>query len=121
MLSLSTWQQYDITRFYTVRKHLPTLNTLNSALVRNMSFPGSVEIIIKSLDPLRAKKTFIRKKLGHTAVSAIKASSVSLQIWRKEPEKNTVYLQVLTKAVISKTDINRKMPKYYHRPNLFRK
>ena len=31
-------------------------------------------IIIKSLDPLRAKKTFIRKKLGHTAVSAIKAS-----------------------------------------------
>ena len=36
------------------------------------------EIIIKSLDPLRAKKTFIRKKLGHTAVSAIKASSVTL-------------------------------------------
>ena len=30
------------------------------------------------LDPLRAKKTFIRKKLGHTAVSAIKASSVTL-------------------------------------------
>ena len=36
------------------------------------------EIIIKSLDPLRAKKTFIRKKLGHTMVSAIKASSVTL-------------------------------------------
>ena len=35
-------------------------------------------IIIKSLDPLRAKKTFIRKKLGHTMVSAIKASSVTL-------------------------------------------
>ena len=35
-------------------------------------------IIIKSLDPLRAKKTFIRKKLGHTAVSATKASSVTL-------------------------------------------
>ena len=33
---------------------------------------------IKSLDPLRAKKTFIRKKLGHTMVSAIKASSVTL-------------------------------------------
>ena len=31
---------------------------------------NAVEIIIKSLDPLRAKKTFIRKKLGHTAVSA---------------------------------------------------
>ena len=36
------------------------------------------EIIIKSLDPLRAKKTFIRKKLGHTMVSAIKALSVTL-------------------------------------------
>ena len=36
------------------------------------------EIIIKSLDPLRAKKTFIRKKLGHTMVSAIKASSVTV-------------------------------------------
>ena len=32
----------------------------------------------KSLDPLRAKKTFIRKKLGHTVVSAIQASSVIL-------------------------------------------
>ena len=30
------------------------------------------QIIIKSLDPLRAKKTFIRKKLGHTTVSALK-------------------------------------------------
>ena len=37
-----------------------------------------IEMIIKSLDPLRAKKTFIRKKLGHTMVSAIKASSVTL-------------------------------------------
>ena len=35
-------------------------------------------LIMKSLDPLRAKKTFIRKKLGHTAVSASKASSVTL-------------------------------------------
>ena len=37
-----------------------------------------LEMIIISLDPLRAKKTFIRKKLGHTMVSAIKASSVTL-------------------------------------------
>ena len=37
-----------------------------------------LQIIMKSLDPLRAKKIFIRKKLGHTAVSAIKASSVTL-------------------------------------------
>ena len=38
----------------------------------------ALQIIMKSLDPLRAKKIFIRKKLGHTAVSAIKASSVAL-------------------------------------------
>ena len=48
------------------------------------------EIIIKSLDPLRAKKTFIRKKLGRTMVSVIKASSVTLYFWQKEPEENTV-------------------------------
>ena len=35
-------------------------------------------IIINFLDPLRAKKTLIRKKLGHTAVSAIQALSVTL-------------------------------------------
>ena len=51
---------------------------------------------MKSLDPLRAKKIFIRKKLGHTAVSAIKASSVTLQIWQKEQVENTVNLQILT-------------------------
>ena len=33
---------------------------------------------VKSLDPLREKKTFIRKKLGQTAVLAIQASSVTL-------------------------------------------
>ena len=42
-LNPSTRQQSDITRFYTVRKHLPTLNTLNSAVVGDLSFPGSVE------------------------------------------------------------------------------
>ena len=36
-----------------------------------------IEKIIKCLDLLRAKKTFIRKKLDHTAVSAIKALSVT--------------------------------------------
>ena len=35
-------------------------------------------VIMKNLGPLRAKKIFIRKKLGHTAVSAFKASSVTL-------------------------------------------
>ena len=39
-LSPSTRQQSDITRFYTVRKHLPTVNTLNSALVGICHFPG---------------------------------------------------------------------------------
>ena len=39
---------------------------------------ATLEIIIKCLDPLRAKKTFIRKNLGHTMVSAIKASSTLL-------------------------------------------
>ena len=73
----------------------------------------SIVIIVKSLDPLRAKKTFIRKKLGHTMVLAIKASSVTLYIWQKEPEKNTVNLLVLIMAVVSKTDIGRKIPKYF--------
>ena len=55
---------------------VPTRRGLYQAL------KSEVIIIIKSLDPLRAKKTFIRKKLGHTAVSAIKASSVTLEIWQ---------------------------------------
>ena len=70
-------------------------------------------MIIKSLDPLRAKKTFIRKKLGHTMVSAIKASSVTLSIWQKKPEENTMNLQVLIMVVVSKTDISRKIPNYF--------
>ena len=67
----------------------------------------SVGMIIKSLDPLRAKKTFIRKKLGHTTVSAIKASSETLFIWQKEPEENTVNLQILIAVVVSKTDMSK--------------
>ena len=51
-LSPSTRQQSDITRFYTVSKHLPTLNTLNSALVGDLSFPGSVETLRKRLSLL---------------------------------------------------------------------
>ena len=42
-LSPSTRQQSDIIRFYTLKKHLPTLSTLNSALVGDLSFPRSVE------------------------------------------------------------------------------
>ena len=59
-------------------------------------YERSLQKILKSLDHLRAKKTFIRKKLGHTAVSAIQASSVTLLIRQKEPEENTVYLKILT-------------------------
>ena len=43
-----------------------------------IAFLYVLSIVMKRLDPLRAKKTIIRKKLGHTAVSAIKASSVTL-------------------------------------------
>ena len=39
---------------------------------------------MKSSDPLGAKKTFIRKKLGHTTVSAIKASSVTFNFLDSE-------------------------------------
>ena len=63
--------------------------------------------MIKSLDPLRAKKTFIRKQSGHTMVSAIKASLVTLLIWQKEPEENTVNLQILIMAVVSSSDMSK--------------
>ena len=53
--------------------------TVHNAVSGCLCLNGLVsKIIIKSLDPLRAKKTFIRKKVGHTMVSAIKALSVTL-------------------------------------------
>ena len=48
-VSPSTRQQSDITQFYTVRKQLPTLNTLNSTLVGYLPFPGNVETQRKRL------------------------------------------------------------------------
>ena len=48
------------------------------SLINLMLIVRTLSIIIKSFDHLRAKKTFIGKKLGHTMVSAIKASSVTL-------------------------------------------
>ena len=42
-MSPSTRQQSEITRFYTVRKDLPTLSTVISSLVGYLSFPRSVE------------------------------------------------------------------------------
>ena len=55
-----------------------TNGPVNAHLISWPSKAQHIQIIIKSLDPLRAKKTFIRKKLGHTMVLAIKASSVTL-------------------------------------------
>ena len=52
--------------------------TLNWTTTHCLCILYQIGMIIKGLYPLRAKKTFIRKKLGHTAVSAIKASSVTL-------------------------------------------
>ena len=74
-LSPSTRQQSDITRFYTVRKHLPTLNTLNSALVGDMPFSGSVETLKKRFGMLvycwkyayDGRKVIVKKKTKSTA------------------------------------------------------
>ena len=51
-------------------------NVLNANQLSSFFFKA--QIIMKSLDLLRAKKIFIRKKLGNTAVSAIIASSVTI-------------------------------------------
>ena len=54
------------------------------------------QLRIKSLDPLRAKKTFIRNKEdGPYHGSAIKASSVAIKN-KFEPNKTTISLNVLT-------------------------
>ena len=47
--------------------------------------------------------------MGHTAVSAIKASSVTLLYLAKGAKGK------FNKAAVSKTDINRKLPKYFSR------
>ena len=54
------------------------LESLKKKYQKRLVHPIHTGIIIKDLDLLRAKKTFIRRKFGHTAVSAIKASSVTL-------------------------------------------
>ena len=55
-------------------KDRPSLSLIPVAYVYVLVY---VYIIMKSLDPVRANKIFIRKKLGHTVVWAIKASSVT--------------------------------------------
>ena len=40
--------------------------------------------------------------MGHTAVSDIESSSVTLYTWRKEPEENTVILLISTRQIETK-------------------
>ena len=69
-----------------------------------MSAPQEASLL-KSLDPLRAKKTFIRKKVGHTAVSAIKPITqkenkmflLSL-LFEPRPEKHGFFAYAKTKT-----------------------
>ena len=51
---------------------------LKDIIMKSLDPLRAKKTLMKSLDPLRAKKIFKRKKMGHTAVSAIKASSVTL-------------------------------------------
>ena len=44
----------------------------------------------------KSKENIDKKEVGHTTVSAIKASLVTIQTWQKEPVENTVKLQFLT-------------------------
>ena len=48
----------------------------------------------KKFRSFKSKENIHKKKLGHTVVSAIQASSVTLLIWQKEPEEKTVNLQI---------------------------
>ena len=68
---------------------------------------------MKSLDPLRAKKTFIIKKWGHTAVSAIKPINLA----NGARGKYCIFAN-FDMAVVSKTDSSRK---YQNISNLIRK
>ena len=59
---------------------------------------------MKSLDPLRAKKTVIRKKLGHTALSAIKSLISDPINLAKEARGKYCIFENFNMTVISKTD-----------------
>ena len=52
----------------------------------------------------KSKENIHKKKLGHTMVSAMKASSVTLF---QEPEEKNVNLQILITAVASKTGMSK--------------
>ena len=65
---------------------------------------------MKSLDALRAKKTFIRKKLDQNAVSAIIGDPINLA---KGARGKYCIFKKFNMTVVSKTDISRKIPKYF--------
>ena len=46
----------------------------------------------KNGDPLRAARILKRMEMGHTAVSATEASSLTLQIWQHGAKMNYCYL-----------------------------
>ena len=50
--------------------------------------PAAVIANKNKTDPLRAVSIFVRKVMGHTAVSAIQASSVTLKIWQHGAKEN---------------------------------
>ena len=68
---------FDFKILYPMGCSDPALGPFTCTCIKEIEYIPFT-IIVKSLDPLRAKKTFIRKKLGHTMVAAIKASSVTL-------------------------------------------
>ena len=67
--------------YYTDKVEFHNMRFIALTFIQTADLCNMISLILndnKSLNPLRAKKTFIRKKLGHTAVSAIKASPLTL-------------------------------------------
>ena len=81
---------------YLYRKLKSDCNTVLNA--------STYPIIMKSLDPLRAKKTFIRKKLGHTAFSAIKSLISDPINLAKEVRGKYCIFENFNMTVVSKTN-----------------
>ena len=59
----------------------------------------------------KSKENIDKKEVGHTTVSAIKASSVTIQTWQKEPVEKYCKVAIFNMAVVSKSDISRKISK----------
>ena len=61
----------------------------------------------KKFRSFKSKENIHKKEGGPHHGFDLKASSVTLYIWQKEPEENTVNLQILITAVVSKTDMSK--------------